>query len=176
MNFRPRSRHLVLVAITLVSGLAVSRPAKADAISYELDFDRSSGPTVSNGSFQFDSMASLTTKINDANFLNLQAFVGKILYTGTSASDDFARVNKNGVVKGLFADLEPADNSSSDVLQLYGGKHHRYKLFDSTMDVLGSGTYELEVETKSVPEPSTLLLLSAGLLALIGAKRKVLCA
>jgi hypothetical protein len=62
--------------------------------------------------------------------VNLRALVGKVLYTGTSPSDDFARVNNKGIVKGLFADLEPAANPSGDILQFYAGKHHRYKLFN----------------------------------------------
>lgn len=162
-------RHLLFISIALISGLATSISARADSISYEIDFSTSSGPTVSSGSFQFDALGAVSTDVSNAVFTNLQAFVGSVLYTGTSPSDDIAHVNKKGVVKSLTADLEPADNPTGDILQLFI-TDHQYSLFDPTMtNVLGNGSYKLEVESESVPEPSTFLLLSLGLIGMIGA-------
>ena len=54
---RVRSQHVVLALLVVVFNLAASVPTWADSVSYEINFATLSGPTVSNGSFPFDSVS-----------------------------------------------------------------------------------------------------------------------
>jgi hypothetical protein len=93
--------------------------------------------------------------------------VGSVLFTAASPVGNFARVNKNGVVQSLFADLE---GPGGDILQLYAGPRHRYDILDSDMDsVLGRGTWDIAPVKTAVPEPSWLSLLPVSLGLFLGA-------
>lgn len=165
-----RLHYALLALLVLVFTLAASIPTWADSVSYEISFTTLSGPTVSNGSFQFDSLGQTNTVIGPpATFVNLQAFVGGTLFTGTSPSDDSAVVDGKGLVTSILADLEPANNPLGNILQLFSGASPTYTLLTpDMMTQLGSGTYT----ESAVPEPSTLSLFAIGiLLCLVGLRR-----
>jgi hypothetical protein len=178
--------------LILTFSVVASAPVFADSISYNIDFTKYFGRTVSDGSFEFNSPGHSDGVIPHADFVDLEARVGHVLYTASSPADDFALVSENGIVRGLFADLEP-NGPFGDVLQLYPGQRHQYILWDADMDsILGRGTYDVDVEkmhlektpvpvgptpvlvgttpppvgTTPVPEPSSfsLLALSGALL------------
>jgi hypothetical protein len=157
-----RAHQVVLALLVVVFSLVASVPTWADSVSYEINFATLSGPAVSNGSFQFGSLSQTNIVIGPpADFVNLQAFVGGILYTGTSPSDDSAVVDGKGLVTSMVADLEPANNPLGNILQLFSGPNPTYTLFSPNMATqIGSGTYTDSV----VPEPSTLSLVAIGIL------------
>jgi hypothetical protein len=157
------SRHLGRAMCALVFSLGASAPALADSVSYQISFSAASGPTISNGSFRFDSLGQSNTVVGPpADFINLQAVVAGVPYAGTSPSDDSVMLNGGGLVSSMFADLEPADNPAGNILQLYAGEIYAY--WNPTLTTrLGAGTY---LDTAVVAEPSTLSLLCAGFLVI----------
>jgi hypothetical protein len=155
------SRHFRLAMCAMIFSLGAAAPALAEAVSYPLSPSTTAGPTVSNGSIQFDSLGQTSTVAGPAaDFIKIPASVGGFLYTGTSRPDDSAILNGEGLVTSLFADLEPADNPKGDTLALYAGDPIYISWNPTLTTRLGAGMYDTAV----VPEPSTLSLLFAGFL------------
>ena len=80
MSILPRPRHIRLAICVLVLSLEGLIPAWGETISCQISFSTPSGPTVSNGSYEFDALSQRRAVAGPpAYFINLQSFVGGVL-------------------------------------------------------------------------------------------------
>jgi hypothetical protein len=79
MSILPRPRHIRLAICALVLSLEGLIPAWAESTSCQIS-STPSGPTVSNGSYEFDALSQRRAVVGSpADFIKLQSSVGGVL-------------------------------------------------------------------------------------------------
>ena len=163
---------ICILSLTLLAG-----SANAAAIAYTINFT-GGGPgvlSIGPGSFSFDSMGQTNTTVGPpaglTNFMvpvleSIATIGNQVIFTQTSPEDDSAVLGPAGLVSAVSVDSV----NGIDLLQL--NTDGTWTLSTTPMTPTGiaqAGTYSI---TADIPEPATLGIVAAGLLALGLIRRK----
>jgi hypothetical protein len=140
--------------------LLVAHPAAASPVFFELTLDETSpGSAQYAGTFSIDSSVLESGKALSTASIGIDLTLAGLVFTTASSASSLVALDQDGLAY-VVADF-PADPPDYE-LHL-GGPDLEWDLFEAGgRDPIRSGTYSFSI----VPEPSTLLLVAVGLVAL----------